>query len=265
MLMFLKNLLGVKADSMAQAGVEALVRWDPKAATEAELRTMEQHLDQLGRELAEARASYDREKKEADAILALQGQRMAAAEQLNAMLQSAADPKHISELEASLAKLVGMLEEMQPEIEREQQDVVDAKSFLELLEKSYADAGGKLRTARSELERAGRDMARAEQQKQAAERQAEAARRAAGLTQATSGLGTALKTMRESAEKDRITAEAAMQKARLLAQSAPESEDKHIKAALDIAAGKPVAGLTGLGDRLAALRGTAAKSLPKPQ
>ena len=34
--------------------VEAIVRWDPKSATEAELRTMEQHLDQLGRQVAEA-------------------------------------------------------------------------------------------------------------------------------------------------------------------------------------------------------------------
>ena len=49
MLTFISNLVGVKADKAMQAGVEALVRWDPQSASEAELRTMEQHLDDLGR------------------------------------------------------------------------------------------------------------------------------------------------------------------------------------------------------------------------
>ena len=42
MLAFLKNLAGVKMDKAAAAGIEALVRWDPKSASEAELRSMEQ-------------------------------------------------------------------------------------------------------------------------------------------------------------------------------------------------------------------------------
>ena len=49
MLAFISNLVSVKADRAVQAGVEALVRWDPESASEAELRTMEQHLDELGR------------------------------------------------------------------------------------------------------------------------------------------------------------------------------------------------------------------------
>ena len=46
MLVFMKNLASVKFDRVA---VEALVRWDPKSASEAELHTMEQNLDALGR------------------------------------------------------------------------------------------------------------------------------------------------------------------------------------------------------------------------
>jgi DNA repair ATPase RecN len=90
MLTFFSNLVGVKADKAMQAGVEALVRWDPQSASEAELRTMEQHLDDLGRQVATARQSYDKEQKEADAIQALSQQRMAAAEQLQR--QIAAEP-----------------------------------------------------------------------------------------------------------------------------------------------------------------------------
>ncbi len=52
MLVFMKNLASVKFDRVADATVEALVRWDPKSASEAELHTMKQNLDALGREVA---------------------------------------------------------------------------------------------------------------------------------------------------------------------------------------------------------------------
>ena len=89
---FIRNLAGVKADQAAQGALEALVRWDPKAATEAELRTMEQHLDDLGIQVAQARAAYDRERREADAIQQLSQQRMAAAEQLERQMAGRGRP-----------------------------------------------------------------------------------------------------------------------------------------------------------------------------
>ncbi|WP_374449633.1 hypothetical protein [Stella sp.] len=253
MLIFIRNLLGVKADQAVQAGVEALVRWDPKAATEAELRTMEGHLDQLGLEVAKARQAYDREKREAVAIQDLSRQRMAAAELLEKQAAAETDPARKAQLEKSLGTLVAMLEEMAPEVEREGRDADDAQSFLETLERSYADAGAKLKQARGELERAQRDMSRAEQQRAAAERQAEAARRAAGLASATSGLSVALKAMKDSAERDLASAEAANAKSRLLQPTTPEKEDGNIAAALAQAQGKatPAQSLT---ERLAALR-----------
>ena len=252
-LRFMGNLIGVKANQAVTAGVEALIRWDPKSATEAELRTMEQHLDELGTQVAQARQSYDREQKEADAIMALSAQRMAAAEQLQSQANAAADPARKASREKSLATLVDMLEKMAPDVEREKQDAVDAKGFLEMLEGAYQDAGGKLKAARSELERAQRDMARAAQQKQTAEQQAEAARRAAGLVQTTSSLTVALKTMQDVAAKDLASADAAMAKARLLKPSKPEQDDVNIAEALAAASGKPPAP-TSLTDRLAALK-----------
>lgn len=252
-LRFMGNLLGVKANQAVTAGVEALIRWDPKSATEAELRTMEQHLDELGTQVARARQAYDREQKEADAIVALSAQRMAAAEQLQAQANAAADPARKASLEKSLATLLDMLERMAPDVEREKQDAVDAKGFLEMLEGAYQDAGGKLKAARGELERAQRDMARAAQQRQTAEQQAEAARRAAGLAQTTSSLTVALKTMQDVASKDLASADAAMAKARLLTPGKPEEDDADIAAALAAASGKAPAP-TSLTDRLAALK-----------
>jgi chromosome segregation ATPase len=253
MLTFISNLVGVKADKAMQAGVEALVRWDPQSASEAELRTMEQHLDDLGRQVAMARQSYDKELKEAEAIQALSHQRMVAAEQLEKQIAAETDPTRKAGLERSLATLVTMLEQMTPEIEREKKDAVDAKDFLEMLEKTYAEAGGKLRQGRSELDRARRDMARAGQQRQAAEQQAEAARRAAGLTSATSSMTVALKAMQEAANRDLASADAATAKARLLRPTQPEQDDPNIAAALAAASGTSPAPQS-LSDRLAALR-----------
>jgi chromosome segregation ATPase len=252
-LQFISNLIGVKASQAVNAGVEALVRFDPKGATEAELRSMEQHLDELGRQVAQARQTYDREAKEAAAMQGLSAQRMAAAEQLQAQLNAETDPTRKAGLEKSLATLVTMLEQMAPDIDREKAEAADAKDFVQMLEKTYADAGGKLKSARSELERAQRDMARAAQQRQSAEQQAEMARRAAGLTQTTSGLTIALKSMQEAAQKDLASADAAAMKAKMLRPTKPEEDDPNIAAALAQASGQTPAP-TGLSDRLAALK-----------
>jgi len=157
MLAFLKNLAGVKLDSAAQAGIEALVRWDPKSASEAELRTMEQNLDALGQEVALARQGYDREKREADTIQALSHQRMAAAEQLQQQMNNESDPTRKAAVEKSLTTLVGMLEQMTPEVEREKQDETDAKDYLQMLEQTYA---GRSATWRERHSSASKPIAR---------------------------------------------------------------------------------------------------------
>lgn len=252
MLSFIRNLIGVKADQAVDGAVAAIVRWDPQSATEAELLTMEQNLDEVGRQVAQARAGFDKERREADAIQALSRQRMAAAEQISAAIAAATDPATKADLERSLGTLVAMLEEMAPEVDREKQDVVDAEGFLRSLEETYQQAGQKLKSARAELTRAQRDMGRAEQQRAMAERKADAARQAAGLAKATSGLSVALKAMQDSAARDLQEAEAANAKARLLTPTRPETEDRHIAAAMAAARGEAAPG--NLSDRLAALR-----------
>jgi DNA repair exonuclease SbcCD ATPase subunit len=178
---------------------------------------------------------------------------MAAAEQLQSRMEAEADPAKKAELERSLATLVGMLEGMAPDIEREEEDAKDAGGFLRSLEETYEQAGQKLKAARSELDRAQRDMGRAAQQRDAAERRAEAARQAAGLTQATSGLSVALKAMRENADRDLAQAESSNSKAKLLAPTRPEKDDPHIAAAMNQVTGSG-APQGSLSDRLSALR-----------
>lgn len=253
MLAFMRNLVGVKTDQAVRSAVEALVQWDPKSATEAELRTMEEHLDRLGRQVAEARAAYEREKKEADAISQLSRQRLAAAEHLQRQIDQEGDPGRKATLKKSLETLVGLLEQMAPEVDREAADATDAEEFLNMLEQTYQQAGEKLKSARSELGRAEREVARAAQQRTVAEQRAEAARQAAGLSSATSGLGMALKAMQDTAARELAVAEAANAKARLLKPTRPEEDDPNIKAALQAATGALPAP-TSLSGRLEAIR-----------
>jgi chromosome segregation ATPase len=250
---FIRNMIGVKSDQAVNSAIEAIVRWDPKSATEAELRTMEQHLDALGRQVAEARMTLDKEKREANAINALSQQRMAAAEQIQRRMDAETDPTRKDELEHSLSTLVSMLEGMASDVDRERQDAVDAEEFLHSLESAYQQAGNKLKSARDQLNRAQRDMGRAAQQREMAESRAEAARQAAGLSGATSGLSVALKAMQDNAARDLASAEAASSKAKLLAPTRPEQDDPDIAMAMAQVEGK-LPTPTNLSDRLAALQ-----------
>ena len=206
------------------------MRWDPQSASEAELRTMEQHLDELGREVALARQNYEKEKQEADAIQALSQQRMAAAEQLQGQMDAETDPGRRAELEKSLGTLVTMLEQMTPEIEREKKDAADAKDFLEMLERPTPKPAASC-ARRAPTSTGAARHGPAAQQREQAERQAEAARRAAGLAGTTSGLTVALKAMQDTAAKDLASADAAMSKAKLLRPTEPEQDDPNIAAA----------------------------------
>ena len=250
---FIRHFVGVKTDQAVQNGIEALVRWDPKGATEAELRAMEEHLDALGLEVAEARRVYEREKQEAEAIQNLLDQRMAAAELLQGQIAAEAEPSRRAALEQSLHTLLDMLEQMTPDVEREASEAKDAQEFLAMLEQTYAEAGAKLKEARRQLERAERDMRRAEQQREQAERQAETARRAAGLSSSTNSLNVALKAMNEAAARDLAQAEAASAKAKLLTPTRPEQDDPNIAAALAAAGGKGPAAQSA-SERLARLK-----------
>jgi len=214
---------------------------------------MEQHLDELGMQVARARQAYDREQKEATAIQGLSHQRLAAAEALQNQANSETDPSRKAAVEKSLATLLDMLEQMAPEVDRETRDADDAKQFLEQIESAYAEAGGKLKTARSDLDKAQRDMARASQRREVAQRQADAARQAAGLTQTTSSLNIALKAMNENAARDLASADAAAAKARLLTPTRPEKDDPNIAAAMAAASGQGPAPV-GAANRLAALK-----------
>ena len=88
----------MKTDKAVQAGVEALVRWDPQSASEAEMRSHGTASRRTRPAGGTARQSYDKECREAEAAQSLSSQRMAAAEQLQDQLAAETDPAKKSNL-----------------------------------------------------------------------------------------------------------------------------------------------------------------------
>jgi chromosome segregation ATPase len=249
---FVKNFGKQKAQQTGQSLVQMLAAWDPDTASAAEIEQMEERLDKLTTQVAQARQTWQKEQEEADAIEKLYDQRMKAAELLQGKLEQASGDE-AAELEKALNELVDMLESMQPDIEREMEEAVEAEAFMKELEEVAAMSAEKLKTARRTLENAKRDMARAKIQEQRAQERAEQAAELAGLRQETDQLGSALSAMRREADSASARAEAMNLKSRLLAPTREEKTNSLVEEALQQAGGsasKP----TNIKDRLAGLK-----------
>jgi len=264
---FLKSFGQVKVGGAVQTGIDALVRWDPKGASQAELIEMEKHLDMLGKRVVAARDSYDREAQQYEQIATSYAQRFAAAHKLEDQLAAETVPARQASLQASIETLVSQLEKQKPDLDQHAGDRQAAEDLVRQLEDTYASAADKLKTAKEELARAARDIERAALDKQRSLELANAARLAIGLSKTTGSLNTALDAMHREAEQARRDAEAARLKAAALKISAPEQEDPNIAAALAQVTGTS-SGRPRLSDRLAALAPNSDKpaplSLPAP-
>jgi hypothetical protein len=239
-----------KSEKVGQSIVQILASWDPETASKAELEQMEKRLNTLVQEVAEARQVYKKEQTEADAITGLYNQRLKAAEILQARLADAPDN---AEAEKALTELVQLLEEMQPEIEIEAQEAVEAKAFMEELEEVATLSADKLKTAKKNLGKAVQDMKRAKVREERASESAERAAKLAGLREESDQLGSALSAMRKNADDSNAKAEAAQMKAKLLGPSKTEKESTLIAEAMKEASGQPQA-TDSIANRLAALK-----------
>lgn len=253
---FMKNLGKQKLGDAGRSLTEAIVSWDPEAASQAEIETMIDDLDKITREAANARQTFQKEKQQADTAKANYDRHLQAAEILNQKLEAAkagGNEADVQSVGASMDKLLKELETLRPEVEQEAKDSEDAKSVMEELEQFAGMAAQKLKTARSQLETGKRDMQRAELEKQRAQDRAAQSERLAGLKEETSNLGVALSAMNRQAEKARAESAAASMKASLLSPE-KSSEDKNIDEALKAVSGEKSEAEGSFADRLAALK-----------
>jgi len=228
---------------------DAIVSFDPEGATEAAIGEMEENFDEINREYSKAKQDWAREQKEADEIVKLYDQRLAAAEHIQNQL--AEDPNN-QQLNEALNQLVSTLEDMQSDVELEKSEAEDAKEVMNELEvtvKMYAD---KLKTARSDIKRAANAMEKAKRQKERAEAQSDRAAQLAGLKQRSSGLSSALESMNRQAAEAQADADAASRKAELLGSSKIEENDA-VAQAMAAVTGTATSS-TSVTDRLAALK-----------
>lgn len=248
------------AQVKAEGGVRQIVKWlasvDPKGMSEAELRQMEAKLDQFGREVIATRNVANKEQAEFETIVKLRDQRIRAAEVLQGQVAALPEGSRASK-EASLNTLLTLIENMQPEVERESEEAVAAKQDLADIESAHTEAVRRFKTADAELKAAQRGMASAKRDRERAERSADTAAIAAGVRQSTSNLTSALDAMRNIAQADKDAAEAARLKARALRPDQPEKDDANIAAAMAAASGAPAAPQSAA-ERLAALKAKAA-------
>jgi uncharacterized phage infection (PIP) family protein YhgE len=153
-----KNLGRAKAQQASEKVAELLASADPDAMTEAAILEVESQFRVISEEVAKARADYQKEKKEVDAVVALQNRRMKAAEKLQADLEL--NPGN-TEIAAALDELLRLMEEAAPEIEREQRESDDAEELLNALESSAKQMAEEMKNLRETANRAKRDMLRA--------------------------------------------------------------------------------------------------------
>ena len=254
MLSFLARFGRAKVGQISQGITEAIVRFDPETASEAQIAEFEAQLNELTSKVATLRREYDNEQREADAAQANYNRYMSAAEKLQNQIADPATPvDKKGGLEASLANLLTTIEGLVPEMDREIQEAKDAKEFLAQFEQAAADAAHKVTTARTKLNEAARKMATAKLQKERASENAEHAAVLAGIRSGNDSLGTALSAMEKVAQKDQDAATAATLKASLLTKNIPQSieTDPNVRDALGEAS--PDSTQLSLTDRLAAL------------
>lgn len=246
---FLKHYGKTKLVDGVQALNDAIVSFDPVGASEAEISSMEENFDNVNREFSRAKADWQKEQKEADEIVALYNQRVAAAEHIQTQLE--ADSEN-TQLTSALDQLVAALEEMAPDVDREKEEAADAKEVVDELEATVTMYAEKLKSARSTMKKAVNAMEKAKRQEERAEESARRASMAAGISKSASGLGSALESMNRQAEEAQARADAAARKAKLLKPVSVE-ENAAVAAAMNAVSGEPAAPTSAV-DRLAALK-----------
>ncbi|MEI6559359.1 MAG: hypothetical protein WCO00_13215 [Rhodospirillaceae bacterium] len=256
MFSFMKSFVGVKGQQLGQDIVQAIVEMDPESASQAQLDQMEKDLDKAGAVIQKLRADYDRELREYQDAKKRYDQLLAAAEVLQRKIDNPATADKAG-VEASLAKLVGQLEQLQPEVDAEQKDVDEVKALLDQAQAAYREKAEALTRAKQNLERARRDMQRAVLDQERAAEKAQRAAEVAGLrdSKKISGLTVATDAMQRRADEARAKADAAKLKADTLTTLAkPNADDANIAEALKEVQGGGAPSGGSLAERLAKLK-----------
>jgi chromosome segregation ATPase len=260
---FLKNFGQTKAESLAQSGIEALAKIDPKGASQAELRGMEQQLDEIGKKLVLSKEQAENTHQKISDNSVVFSQRLAAAELLEKQLSEEVSEERQNSLNKSLETLVHQLEEQKNEIDQDKILFEEQKNLVDQLEKSYDLAAQKLKDSHNLIQKAERELLTAKLQKEQALEQVETAKLTAGLTQKQDTLLHAVQALQDQTHQAKREAEVALLKANAL-DVQDKDNDPNIAAAMAAITGEKKENLS-LTHRLSSLKPqNQLSSLPSP-
>lgn len=250
---FLKHYGIQQARGVLEEFASAVVAFDPHAASEAQVRMMEEELNRLGNRLAEAEAELRREHQETEQLRKSYDQYLQAAQVLESRLSTETDADRTAATEVSLAKVLDKLERLRPEIEREIREDREVEAWRGELRTAFEEMAAKIRAAHAELGSARRQMDMAKLQNQRAQEQERRAREMAGLSNSMSSLGVALDAMNKETVRARAQTDALRLKADLFQGDTLDSDPNIAEALASVRGSSPVDGRS-LSDRLAALK-----------
>lgn len=254
-LKFFGTLIGVKAGQAVTTLQDAVVRLDPKAATEAQIREMESAVDKASQLLATYRSDLKREKVEAETAEKKYDTMFQAAQRLDAKLNDPATSEaEKATIGKSLEKLLSDLEGFKVELDREVSDVKHAEEMVAAAEAALRSKSEQLASARTELKRAEKDLERAKMDAQRAADEAQRARELAGLQGegGSTAVTAAIDSFRRQADEARTKAEAARAKADAIKGTTSDADPVIAAAMKEVEAGATTKG--SVSDRLSALK-----------
>jgi DNA repair exonuclease SbcCD ATPase subunit len=237
--------------SMALIG--RLAAKDPSTWTAAEIKDMYAQFTDISEQVSGAKADWDKEQSEADAIVKIYNQRLKSVELLNAKAEELAGDAKAS-MEASRDTQMAAIEKMLPDVEREKSEAKSARQLYDDMSQFCKDFSDKLKDTERQMHAAEQAMRTAELEEKRAEMREQTAKAAAGLKSNGDKFNIVLTAMQKNVDATKKRADAANLRADLLKTTNVEDEDPNIKAAMEEAAGHEPVATMSFADRLAALK-----------
>lgn len=213
---FLGNFFKNKAVDFHQSFIEALVKWDPETATEAELDTMYEKFTKLTESMQSAQINLKREEKEAEIAKEKYNKKLLILEKLNEKKENEVDPKKLKEIDEAISELFDELTQMKPEVEQEIEEAREAKEYFNAIKDAVESSQEKIKNARKNLEKAKQRMKMAELKEIKAKEKEARAKELAGLTKYVDSTSIALNAMNKKAEEMETKANASYSRANML-------------------------------------------------
>jgi colicin import membrane protein len=231
---FFRHFIGGQGSKVVEAVTIAAVRWDPKTASLAQLREMEDDYDKANALLQQIRQETDNFDREIAAEQREYEDRKAAAQLLLDKQSAETDEARKASYEKSVTAIVSDLEARKPRLEHDKEQAARMHAQLDTAQAAVEEKMKDLTEAKAALADAERQMKLNEIEAQRAKAEAERAAQIEGLRgRNASGLNSALDAMQSAADKAAREATAARAKADALGHAAKgPAGDENVAAAL---------------------------------